>query len=53
MPDEAKPVYQNDYILVDNTMPNHKIIDMGEALSDKTELIKKAQRVKQRFKSKT
>lgn len=50
MPDEAKPVYQNDYIHVDNTMPNHKIIDiMGEALSDKTELIKKAQRVKQRY----
>jgi hypothetical protein len=51
MPEEAKYVYQDDYIHVDNKMGHGKIIDtVGEALSDKEKLKQMAKRVHQRYR---
>lgn len=50
MPTEAKYIYGNDYVHIDNKMGNNKIIDVIlNALSDKNELSRKSSVVRKKY----
>ena len=52
MPTEAKDLYKDDYIHIDNKMSNNKIVDtILNALDNKKDLIEKANRVSERYKN--
>ena len=50
MPNEAKDLYKDDYIHIDNKMSNDKIVNVIQsALENKNDLIEKADKVRQRY----
>ena len=52
LPTEAKDLYKDDYIHIDNKMSNNKIVDtILNALDNKKDLIEKANRVSERYKN--